>query len=90
MSLQTIRGKKLWVEVDGEGEPIVFIHGLGSSVNYYQVQAKALSERGFKCIRLDSEGSGRSMLQGADLTVDSMAKDVVALMDLLDIKVLFG
>ena len=34
-SFYTIRGMKMYVEVYGEGEPLLFIHGNGGSINNF-------------------------------------------------------
>ncbi len=37
-SYHTIRGIKMYVEVYGEGEPLLFIHGNGGSINNFLYQ----------------------------------------------------
>ena len=46
------------IEIDGAGSAIVFVHGLGGDSNSFQTLLGALS--GFRCIRPDLPGSGRS------------------------------
>ena len=46
------------IEIDGAGPPIVFVHGLGGTSNSFQTLLGALG--GFRCIRPDLPGSGRS------------------------------
>ena len=46
------------IEIDGEGPAIVFVHGLGGTSNSFQMLLGALG--GFRCIRPDLPGSGRS------------------------------
>ena len=46
------------VEVDGEGAPVVFLHGLGGSSNLFQPLLGALA--GFRSLRPDLPGSARS------------------------------
>ena len=53
--------RELAVEIDGEGPPVLMVHGLGGTSNFYQVQAQALADR-FQVIRVDSAGAGRSPL----------------------------
>ncbi|WP_219215731.1 alpha/beta fold hydrolase [Variovorax boronicumulans] len=48
----------LAVEVEGEGTPVVCVHGLGGSSNNWSPVMKAL--RGFQVIRIDLPGSARS------------------------------
>ena len=40
-----IRGKALAVERQGQGEAVVFLHGLGSTLNVFEPQARALADR---------------------------------------------
>jgi 3-oxoadipate enol-lactonase len=67
---------KMTVEVHGDGDPILFIHGLGGTSNVFAPQVGVLS-RFFKCIRPDLAGSGRTAPAGAfrlDETADRMAE----------------
>ena len=54
-----VRGKTLSVEKQGNGDPVVLLHGLGSTANVWEPQVRALSDR-FTLLRLDLEGAGRS------------------------------
>jgi len=49
---------RLWVEQEGEGEPVVMIHGLGGSTNTFTPVLSAFARH--KRVRLDLPGSGRS------------------------------
>ncbi len=46
------------IEIDGAGPAIVFVHGLAGTSNAFQMLLGALG--GFRCIRPDLPGSGRS------------------------------
>lgn len=70
--------KGLAVEIDGEGEALLCIHGLGGSSNTWTPLLAALS--GFKVIRPDLPGSGRSTLLKQPLSIE---RYVAALEDLL-------
>jgi pimeloyl-ACP methyl ester carboxylesterase len=52
---------RMAVEVDGEGEPVLFIHGLGGTSNTFTPQVAALAGR-VRALRPDLPGSGRSPL----------------------------
>ena len=58
-----VRGKTLSVEKQGNGDPVVLLHGLGSTANVWEPQVRALSDR-FTLLRLDLEGAGRSAATG--------------------------
>lgn len=77
--LQDIRGKKLSVEKQGSGDPVILLHGLGSTANVWEPQVRALAGR-FAMIRYDLEGAGRSPLSGP-LSIDSWVSDLAALLD---------
>ena len=74
-----VRGKKLSVEKQGTGEPVVLLHGLGSSANVWEPQVRALADR-FTLLRYDLEGAGRSPYAGT-LSVASWVDDLVAILE---------
>lgn len=74
-----VNGKELAVEITGEGPPVVLVHGLGGTSNFYQPQVAALAER-FRVVRPDTEGSGRSPVAGT-LSIEGFADDLAALVD---------
>ena len=49
---------KMAVEVDGDGDPVVMVHGLGGTTNTWTPLIPAISS--FKRIRIELPGSGRS------------------------------
>lgn len=65
--------------------PILMVHGLGSSQNYWMPVISKISPK-FRCIALDSYGAGRSKSDGEKITLDGIAEDVVALLDTLKIE----
>jgi 3-oxoadipate enol-lactonase len=75
--IKTIRGKRLAVDIEGNGEPVLMIHGLGGTTNVWGVQAQALARR-FTTIRIDLEGSGRSPPAGT-LSIEGWVEDLHAL-----------
>ena len=68
----------------GDGSPpVVMIHGLGSSQNYYMPVIPFIEK--YRCIALDTFGAGRSKSQGEELSLQQMAEDVVGLISHLKI-----
>lgn len=75
---------------EGEGPPILLIHGFGSShfVNWVSPGwVKTLREAGYRVIALDNRGHGRTSksYEPADYTPEKMADDAAALLDYLEI-----
>lgn len=71
---------------EGEGEPIVLIHGFASSKNVnwvYPTWVSELRKHGRRVIALDNRGHGEStkLYDQEDYHIGIMASDVVALMD---------
>ena len=77
--LVELRGKTLSVEKHGQGEPVVLLHGLGSTANVWEPQVRALADR-FTMVRYDLEGAGRSPYAGT-LSIDGWVQDLKALLD---------
>ena len=75
MSTQTI--ERMAVEVDGQGDAVIFVHGLGGNSNVFTPQVMALGSR-YRTVRPDLPGSGRSSASGA-LSIGSLADAVVRL-----------
>jgi 3-oxoadipate enol-lactonase len=63
------------VEVEGQGAPIVFVHGLGGTSNSFQAMLDCFA--GFRCIRPDLPGSGRSPRPYEKLGLSQMTAAVI-------------
>lgn len=66
----------LAVETDGDGAPVVCLHGLGGSSNNWTPVMRAM--RGRKVVRIDLPGSGRSAGFVGELTIERMADAVIS------------
>jgi pimeloyl-ACP methyl ester carboxylesterase len=66
------------VEADGAGAPVVLVHGLGGTSNTFQPMLSAFS--GYRCLRPDLPGSGRTPRPYETLTLAHM---VAAVLDVL-------
>lgn len=82
MATQLIRG--LAVEIDGDGDALLCIHGLGGSSNTWTPLLAALSD--FKVIRPDLPGSARSPLLQEPLSIEGYALQLEALLSALGIE----
>jgi pimeloyl-ACP methyl ester carboxylesterase len=76
---------------EGEGEPIILVHGFASSKNVnwvYPTWVSELRKHGRRVIALDNRGHGDSskLYDSEDYHIGTMAGDVRALMDHLDIE----
>lgn len=74
----------LGYQADASKLPIVLVHGLGSSENYYVPILDELA--GHRVVIPSTYGAGHSKSQGEKLTLEALSDDVVGLMDHLNIK----
>jgi len=79
-------GARLFYTVDGPdtAPAIVFSNSLGTDHTMWQPQAAALAGR-FRVVRYDVRGHGRSTAPEGAITVDVLGRDVVAILDALQI-----
>ena len=79
-------GARIWYATYGSGQAVILLHGgLGNSGNWgYQVPA--LLGSGYRAVLIDSRGHGRSTRDARPYTYEQMAFDVLAVMDVLQIK----
>ncbi|MAW87631.1 MAG: alpha/beta hydrolase [Phyllobacteriaceae bacterium] len=75
---------------EGEGDPVLLIHGFGSSHSVNWVTpgwVQALNQAGYRAIALDNRGHGQSekIYDAAAYTPEAMAGDAAALLDHLGI-----
>src|ERR1041385_3805933 len=77
-----INGEELFYMVEGEGTPLVLIHGWSLNLHMWDAQVPALS-RHFKVIRYDRRGFGKST-GSEDMSWD--AADLDALLDHLGVR----
>jgi 3-oxoadipate enol-lactonase len=74
-----VNGVELHYEVAGEGPPLLFIHGLGSSGQDWKRQAPAFTSR-FRVITFDVRGHGASSKPHGPYTIPLFARDTAALL----------
>ncbi|EME78072.1 uncharacterized protein MYCFIDRAFT_63872 [Pseudocercospora fijiensis CIRAD86] len=82
-TVQYVENAELGYNAQEDKLPIVTIHGLGSSQNYYVPVMPYLD--GHRVVALSNYGAARSKSRGEKLTMEELAEDVVALMDYLKI-----
>src|SRR3954454_1871164 len=78
--MATINGLSIHHEMEGEGPPVVFVHGLGATSNVWHAQRLALSKY-YRVILYDRSGSGRSQKAREGYSVDAWADELAGLLD---------
>jgi aminoacrylate hydrolase len=84
LPIAKVAGIDIHYEVQGSGEPLFLVAGMGGVGAYWTPQIAAFAER-FQVIIYDQRGTGRSTHSDVDYTVDLLASDMVGLMDQLEI-----
>jgi 3-oxoadipate enol-lactonase len=73
----------IYYEIHGQGEPLLFIHGLGSSARDWELQIDHFADH-FKVITMDLRGHGRSGRPPGPYAMTLFAEDVSRLLEGLD------
>ncbi|MEC5210584.1 non-heme chloroperoxidase [Psychrobacter sp. PL15] len=76
----------LYYEVQGTGRPVVLIHGWPLSGRSWEPQITPLVEAGFQVITYDRRGFGQSSKPWEGYDYDTLAQDLKALMEELNLK----
>ena len=79
-----IRGFKMYYEIYGTGEPLLFIHGNNGSIKVFTDQVPDFSKK-YKVIIADSRAQGKSVDDSDSLSHEIMADDLNAFLDYLKI-----
>ena len=88
MPLVDVGGTTLYYRFDGpEHGPVVMLsNSLASSFAMWDLQVHALIEAGYRVLRYDSRGHGRSAVPEGPYSIDLLAGDAVGLMDALELE----
>ncbi len=84
-TLRTADGTQLFYNDWGNGKPLVLIHGWPLDSDMWEYQASYLATQGLRCIAYDRRGFGRSDQPWAGYDYDTLADDLAAVMDQLDL-----
>lgn len=76
---------QLYYEEHGRGQPLIMILGLGQDVATWEFQIVELA-RHVRLIVFDNRDSGKSSRCSDNYTTETMAQDILGLMDHLEIK----
>ena len=79
MPLKNINGIQLNFEINGQGENLLLIHGLGSSLRDWEYQLPTLVQH-YKVISVDLRGHGQSDKPAGKYTIQGFAQDIMALL----------
>jgi 3-oxoadipate enol-lactonase len=83
--MATVTVDRMAVEVDGQGDAVLMIHGLGGTSNTWAPQAMALGSR-YRLIRPDLPGSGRSKTPEGALSIGLFVAGMVKVCQVLGIE----
>jgi non-heme chloroperoxidase len=84
--VETRDGTQLFHLDWGAGEPVVFLHAWALHTGVWEHQMVELAERGLRCVGYDRRGHGRSRDPGRGYDFDTLADDLAAVLDQLDLR----
>ena len=70
----------------GQGQPVVLIHGWPSSKEMWEEQFSTIVEAGYRCIKYDRRGFGKSDKPWDGYDYDTLADDLQAILEGLDLQ----
>jgi len=85
MPTASIGDIELYYEEHGRGQPLIMVLGLGQDIATWGLQISELS-RHVRLIVLDNRDAGQSSRCSDNYTTETMAQDIVGLMDHLGIR----
>ena len=84
--IKTQDGTDLFYKDWGTGRPVVLIHGWPVDADMWEYQMPALAASGFRTIAYDRRGFGRSGQPWTGYDYDTLADDLKAVLDALDLQ----
>jgi pimeloyl-ACP methyl ester carboxylesterase len=84
--IRTRDGVELFYRDWGTGSPVVFLSGWTLASDMWAYQMAPLSEQGLRCIAYDRRGHGQSTDPGRGYDYDTLADDLAAVLDALDLR----
>jgi non-heme chloroperoxidase len=79
-------GTALFYRDWGTGTPVLFVHSAGLNSEMWAYQMMPLTAQGMRCIAFDRRGHGRSSDPGRGYDFDTLADDLAAVIDALDLR----
>jgi len=83
MSSLLVGDIEMFYQIQGQGEPLLFIHGLGSSSVDWQFQRDEMAKH-FETISVDVRGHGQSGKSGDRYSIELFASDIIAFLNKLN------
>ncbi|MFV8325556.1 alpha/beta fold hydrolase [Flavobacterium sp. ZS1P14] len=84
--IETAPNVKLYVKDYGEGKPVILIHGWPLSNEMWEYQIDTLVQNNFRVIAYDRRGFGKSSQPWNGYDYDTLADDLKAIIDQLNLK----
>jgi len=84
MPVDELQAVRLAYEIKGDGEPLLLIHGLGSSQRDWQRQVPCFAER-YRVITVDLRGHGKSDRPPTPYSIPLFARDIAGLVRTLEL-----
>ena len=72
-------------KIEGEGDALLFIHGLSDNLLYWEVLSSSL-KKDYQVIRVDLRGHGESELGSEEISISTHVNDLKTLLDELNIE----
>src|SRR5262245_53539929 len=84
--VRTRDGQQTFFKDWGTGHPVVFLAAWALPSDMWDYQMVPLSERNLRCIAYDRRGHGRSTRPGTGYDYDTLADDLAAVLNTLDLQ----
>jgi non-heme chloroperoxidase len=84
--VETRDGQQLFYKDWGAGAPVLLLGAWALPSDMWEYQMVPLSEQGLRCIAYDRRGHGRSSQPGTGYDYDTLADDLAAVLDALDLQ----
>ncbi|SED48653.1 Pimeloyl-ACP methyl ester carboxylesterase [Rhizobiales bacterium GAS191] len=84
--IETADGTRLFYRDWGTGKPVVFTHAWALNSDIWEYQLTYLTEHGLRCVAYDRRGHGRTSDPGRGYDYDTLADDLAAVIEQLDLR----
>ena len=84
--LEAKDGTRLFYNDWGSGKPVVLVHGWPLNADMWEYQLTDLPTQGLRCVTYDRRGFGRSEQPWSGYDYDTLADDLKAVLDKLDLR----